>query len=135
MNWNTNDAVGKCPIQNGLRDISMEDYWRNPLVVCETAERKMRGLPIDRARFPALADQVVDALHLLQAVALRNYGAISMRAFHDVLAALDHFLVLRDDCDDSRVDGYADDAGHLNEVFARHTEELEIFRRWFHERN
>lgn len=125
------EPVRKCPLRNGLRDISMEEFWANPLIVCETLERKLRGLPIHRARYPLFDSQVMDALHLLRCVALRKYGSVSMLAVNDLLGALDYFLILRDERDDSRQDGYEDDANRLREVFSRHADELAEFRRWY----
>ena len=127
----TAEMITKSPVRNGLRDISMEEFWRNPLVVCETLEQKLGGLPIERARYPVLDGQIVDALHLLRAVALRKYGAVSMRAVNDLLSAVDYFLILKDAREDSRDDGYDDDAAQLREVFATHAVELTQFRQWF----
>lgn len=124
------ETIKRCPVRNGLHDISMEEFWRNPLIVCETLERKLRGLPVERARYPVFDGQIVDTLHLLRAVALRKYGRISMRAVNDLLGAVDYFLVLRDAREDSREDGYDDDAATLRDVFARHAAELAEFRRW-----
>ena len=125
------ELIEKCPVRNGLRDVTMDEFWKNPLIVCETLERKLRGLPVDQARYPGLADDIIDALHLLRAVALRNYGAISMLAVHDIILAVDYFLVLRDECEDSRLNGYMDDAEKLRETFSRNAEELSRFKRWF----
>lgn len=127
----TAQLISKCPVRNGLRDISMDEFWSNPLVVCETLEQKLSGLPVERTRYPVFDSQIVDALHLLRAVALRKYGGISMRAVNDLLGAVDYLLVLRDAQEDTRYDGYDDDAARLREVFARHATELTEFRRWF----
>ncbi|HEY2952549.1 MAG TPA: hypothetical protein VGK40_08205 [Verrucomicrobiae bacterium] len=129
-------STDKSPIRNGLRDISMDDFWKNALIVSETLERKLQGLPVDRTKHPVLASQILDALHLLRAIALRRYGAISMLAVQDVLAAVDYFIVLRDAHQDSLDNGYEDDADRLRSAFERHKNEIDEFRLWFsrHER-
>ena len=127
----TPEVSRKCPVRNGLRDISMEEFWRNPLIVCETLEHKLQGLPVARARYPVFDVQIVEVLHLLRAVALRTYGEVSMLAVTDLLSAVDYFLLLRDERDDNRSDGYDDDAAKLRDVFAKHAGELAVFRRWF----
>jgi hypothetical protein len=109
----------------------MDEFWKNPLIVPETLERKLQSLPVDRSKYPVLADQILDALHLLRAVALRHYGAISMLAVQDLLAAVDYFIVLRDARQDSRDDGYEDDARMLKAAFEKHQAEIDRFKLWF----
>ena len=125
------NELEKAPIRNGLRDLTVEEFWKFPLIVSQTLDTKLQKLPVNRKLFPELADQILDAMRLLRAVGMRRYGAISMLAVLDVLQAVDYFLVLRDEKQDSRDDGYGDDAQVLSNVFAKHKRELAAFRLWF----
>jgi hypothetical protein len=125
---NTNPA--KAPSRHGLRDISMADFWKDPLVVVDTLQAKLNGLPIDTGKHAELASQVHLAMELLRAISTRRYGAISFRATVDLLHAVDYFLVLNDRHPDSREDGYTDDAEEMRSTFAKHAAEMDNFRLW-----
>jgi hypothetical protein len=121
----------KSPVRNGLRDITILEFFREPLMVTELVEFKLTGLAVNVARQPAFADQIHDVLRLLQAVSSRHYGHLSMLALLDILQAVDYFLVLTDEKRDSETDGYEDDAKILAQVFEKHKEEINKFRLWF----
>ena len=118
------------PLLNGLRDITMEQWWKDPLIVATALDQKLNNLPVNQNINPALDSHVHQALRLLRAVASRSYGRISMLAVLDLLLAVDYFLVLRDERRDSETHGYDDDAAKLREVFKKHAKELDAFRVW-----
>jgi hypothetical protein len=120
----------KSPIVNGLRDISMVEYWSNPLLPAETLQAKLNGSPVDARRFPQLSEEIRLVQELLFAFGSRRYGAISMLAMVDILQAADYFLVVDDGTPDSRDDGYADDAEAVHRVFVKHADELSAFKEW-----
>jgi hypothetical protein len=120
----------KAPIRNGLRDISMSAFWKDPLVVADTVERKLAELPIDQRRLPKFARQMAEVTCLLRAIGRRQYGSISLLAVLDILLAVDYFLVLQDELPDSLDKGYEDDARKLAAVFAKHQAELKEFQIW-----
>ena len=124
-------SIAKAPIRNGLRDITMDEYYKDPLIVADTLERKLAGLPVNDRKHPVLAQDIHDALRLLRATGLKQYGRISLLAVLDILQAVDYFLVLQDEKRDSRDDGYEDDAEKLKEAFKKHKDELAAFRLWF----
>ena len=127
----TSPDIERAPIRNGLRDISIEEFWKDPLVIANALERKLCELPIDGSRHPFLARQMLQVMHLLRAVGLRHYGAISLLAVVDILETVDYFLLLCDEKPDSRDDGYDDDAAKIRATFARHQKEIDDFRVWF----
>ena len=126
----TSGSTERVPIRNGLRDIAVEDLWKDPLAVAHALERKLCELPVDSSRHPFLARQMMDIMHLLRAVGLKRYGAISLLATIDVLQAVHYFLLLCDEKPDSRTGGYDDDAEKIRSTFALHQKELDDFRRW-----
>jgi len=121
----------KAPLRNGLRDISMSAFWKDPLVVVDNVERKLAELPIDQRKLPEFARQMAEVTCLLRAVGQRQYGSMSLLAVLDILLAVDYFLVLEDELPDSIDSGYADDARKLAAVFAKHQAELKEFRIWY----
>jgi hypothetical protein len=123
--------MAKAPIRNGLRDITMAEYLKDPVIVADTLERKLAGLPVNDQKHPGLAQDIHDALRLLRATGLKQYGNISLLAILDILQAVDYFLVLQDEKRDSQDDGYEDDAQKLKEAFLKHKDELSAFRLWF----
>ena len=120
----------KSPITNGLRDISMAEYWSNPLLPAETLQAKLNGSPVDAKQFPQLSEEIQLVQELLFAMGSRRYGAISMLAMVDILQATDYFLVVDDGTPDSRDDGYADDAEVVHRVFVKHEAEFRAFKEW-----
>ena len=124
-------TMQKAPVRNGLRDISMSEFWKDPLVVADTVERKLAELPIDQRKLPEFARQMAEVTRLLRAVGRRQYGSISLLAVLDILLAVDYFLVLEDELPDSLDSGYEDDAQNLAAVFAKHQAELKAFRVWY----
>jgi uncharacterized membrane protein YkvA (DUF1232 family) len=120
----------KSPIVNGLRDISMGEFWQNPLVLAETLREKLNGSPVDVKQFPRLAREIQVVQELLFALGTRRYPAISLLATVDILQALDYFLVLDDFTPDSRKDGYADDAEVVHRAFMKHESEMRAFQEW-----
>jgi hypothetical protein len=124
----------RAPLRNGLRDIAMSEFWKDPLVVADIVAHKLAQLPIDERKFPAFARQMAQVTCLLKAVGQRHYGSISLLAVLDVLLAVDYFLVLQDELPDSFDAGYEDDARKLAAVFAKHRAELKEFQVW-HGRN
>ncbi len=124
-------SLAKAPVRHGLREITMDEYHRNPVIVVETLEHKLAGLPVNDRKHPQLAQDIHDALRLLRATGLKQYGRISLLAVLDILQAVDYFLVLQDEKRDSQDDGYEDDAAKLREAFEKHKAELAEFRLWF----
>ena len=120
----------KSPVVNGLRDISMAEYWSNPLLPAETLRAKLNGSPVDARQFPQLSEEIQLVQELLLAFGSRRYGAISMLAMVDILQATDYFLVLDDGKPDSRDDGYADDAEVVHRAFVKHEAEFRAFKEW-----
>jgi len=120
----------KSPVLNGLRDISMTEYWSNPLLPAETLQAKLNGSPVNPRRFPQLLEEIRLVQELLFAFGSRRYGAISMLAMLDILQATDYFLVVDDGTPDSRDDGYADDAEVVHRVFLKHDAEIRAFKEW-----
>jgi hypothetical protein len=123
-------STKRSPVLHGLRDISLEEWWRNPLIVADAIDEKLKGLPVDAAANPAFDNQVRLASRLLRAVATKSYGRISMLAVLELLLAVDYFLVLNDGRADSEDHGYDDDAEKFNVVFKKHANELQKFRVW-----
>lgn len=124
----------KSPLINGLRDISMEDWWKDPCIVASALERKLEGLPVNPNANPMLEVQIHNTLRLLRAIASRSYGQISMLAVVDLLLAVDYFLVLQDKHRDSHENGYNDDEEALQKVFKKHEHELDKFCLWSNRR-
>jgi hypothetical protein len=120
----------KSPVVNGLRDISMVEFWSNPLLPAETLQTKLNGSPVDAKLFPQLAQEIRLIQELLFAFGSRRYGAISMLAIVDILQAADYFLVVDDGTPDSRDDGYADDAEVVHRAFVKHEAEIRAFKEW-----
>jgi hypothetical protein len=108
----------------------MEEWWKDPMIVADTIEAKLKDLPVKATTYPAFDSQLRLTSRLLRAIATRGYGRISMLAVLDLLAAVDYFLVLKDDRADSENQGYDDDAEKLNLVFKKHADELQKFRAW-----
>jgi uncharacterized membrane protein YkvA (DUF1232 family) len=123
-------STKKFPVVNGLRDISMEEFWSNPLLPAETLQAKLNGSPVDVKQFPQLSEEIKLVQELLFATGSRRYGAISMLAMLDILQAADYFLVVNDLTPDSREDGYADDAEVVHRAFVKHEGELLAFKEW-----
>ncbi|MGO8697729.1 MAG: hypothetical protein ACLQVY_08440 [Limisphaerales bacterium] len=122
----------KEPVVNGLRDISVAEFWGNPRLPAETLQAKLNGSPVDAKRYPQLSVEIQLVQELLFAFGSRRYGAISMLAMVDVLQAVDYFLVLNDFTPDSREGGYADDAEVVHRVFVKHETEMLAFKKWLH---
>jgi len=123
----------KVPLRNGLRDISMDEFWKDPLIVVDTLQQKLADLPIDQKKNPRFADQMATALELLRAVGTRRFGKISFLATLDILQAAHYFLLLTDRTPDSQAGGYKDDAEVLQKAFAEHDAEIQEFRTWLRE--
>ena len=123
-------SLKKAPIRNGLRDISMDEFWKDPLIVVDALEQKLRGLPINAKKDPEFARQMKTAVELLRATGTRRYGKISVLAAMDIFQAAHYFLLLADRNPDSQDGGYDDDAAVMQQAFARHTAELREFERW-----
>ena len=123
-------STKKFPVVNGLRDISMTEFWGNPLLPAETLQEKLNGSPVDAKVFPQLSEEIKLVQELLFATGSRRYGAISMLAMLDILQAADYFLVVNDLTPDSREDGYADDAEVVHRAFVKHEGELLAFKEW-----
>ena len=122
--------IKKAPLRNGLRDISMEEFWKDPLIVVETVPQKLNELPIDTKKNPSLAKQIGTALELFRAVGMRRYGNISVLATLDLMQAAHYFLWLGDRNPDSQSDGYKDDAEIFQRAFTRHEREIRDFEQW-----
>jgi len=120
----------KAPLRNGLRDISMDDFWKDPLVVADTLHEKLNALPINPAKHPKLAQQVNRLIELLRALGRRRYGRISLLAATDLFQAAHYFLLLADQKPDSQDNGYKDDAEVLDQTFAKHAAEIREFEAW-----
>ena len=121
----------KAPVRNGLRDVSMDEFWKDPFIVVETVQQKLKALPIDRKKDPAFAAQMSTAVELLRAIASRRYGRISVLAALDLFRAAHYFLWLGDTEPDSHNGGYKDDAVVFEQVFSRHAAEIREFEEWF----
>jgi hypothetical protein len=127
-------TASKAPLRNGLRDISMDDFWKDPLIVADTLHEKVKALPIDPKKHPGLARQVSALIELLRAIGTRRYGRISVLAVLDFLQAAHYFLLLGDRKPDSQSDGYKDDAEVLDQAFTKHATEIGEFERWLRAR-
>jgi hypothetical protein len=125
-----NKIKKKAPVVNGLRDISMAEFWSNPLLPAETLQAKLNGSPVDARRYPKLSEEIHLVQELLFAFGSRRYGAISMLAIIDILQATDYFLVLNDFTPDSRQGGYADDAEVVHRAMLKHEAEMAAFKKW-----
>jgi hypothetical protein len=119
------------PLRNGLRDVTIEEFCKEPLLIAELVDRKLSGLPLNATKQPAFADQIQMVSRLLQAVSTRRYGRMSVLALLDILQAVDYFLVLQDEKSDSECGGYEDDAKILAQAFKKHKEEINLFQLWF----
>jgi hypothetical protein len=120
----------KSPARNGLKDITVGEFLKNPLLPAEALEEKLRSLPVDVKKFPRLAHEIQVLKDLLFAVGTRRYGAMSLLAMVEILQAVDYFLVLGDENPDSRTDGYSDDAEVVHRAFVKHDIELRAFKEW-----
>jgi hypothetical protein len=120
----------KAPLRNGLRDISMDDFWKDPLIVADTLHEKLNGLPINPARHPKLAQQISTLIELLRAIGRRRYGRFSLLAAMDFFQAAHYFLLLADRKPDSQDNGYKDDAEILDQAFTKHAAEMREFEAW-----
>ena len=121
----------KAPLRNGLRDVLMDDFWRDPMIVVDTLHQKLNGLPIDKKKNPRFAQEMSTTLELLRAIGTRRYGKISFLATLDLLQAAHYFLLLPDRTPDSEADGYKDDAEMLHQAFTKHAGEIHDFESWF----
>jgi hypothetical protein len=120
----------KSPVVNGLRDVSMGEFWRNPLLPAEALREKLNGSPVDVKQYPQLAKEIQVVQELLFALGTRRYAAISLLATLDILQAVDYFLVLDDFTPDSRKGGYTDDAEVMHRAFVKHAGEIGAFQDW-----
>jgi hypothetical protein len=125
----TKPNTQKSAVRNGLKDISLDDFWKNPLLPVEAIEDKLKGIPIDVKKYPGFSEEIRLFKQLLLAFATRRYGKVSLLAIVDVLQAVDYFLVLGDRNPDSRDGGYDDDAEIAHRVFLKHEIELRAFER------
>jgi len=123
-------ATRKTPLRNGLRDISMDEFWKDPLVVADTLHEKVNGLPINPARHPKMVQQMSTLIELLRAIGRRRYGRISLLAAMDLFQAAHYFLLLADQKPDSQDNGYKDDAEVLDQAFTKHAAEIREFETW-----
>jgi hypothetical protein len=123
-------ATRKSPVVNGLRDISMGEYWKDPLLPAEALREKLNGSPVDAKQYPQLAKEIKIVQELLLAIGTRRYAAISLRATVDLFQAVDYFLVMDDFTPDSREGGYTDDAEVVHRVFVKHESEIRAFEEW-----
>ena len=64
----------KSPVVNGLRDISMSEFWSNPLLLAETLQAKLNGSPVDAKEFPRLFEEIQVVRELLFAFGSRRTG-------------------------------------------------------------
>src|SRR6266567_2890550 len=83
----------KTPLRNGLRDISMDDFWKDPLIVADTLHQKLNALPINPKKHPGLGNQMSTVIELLRAIGTRRYGRISLLAALDFFQAAHYFLL------------------------------------------
>jgi hypothetical protein len=120
----------KAPVRNGLKDISMEEFWKNPLLPVDALQEKLNGVPVDPKIYPGLSKEIQLFKELLTALGTRRYGAISLLAIIDVLQAVDYFLVQDDFNPDSRDHGYDDDAEVVHRAFLKHEAALRTFEKW-----
>ena len=125
-----NTVIHRSPVINGLRDISIGDYWHNPIILAETLREKLNGSPVDAKQYPQLAKEIKVVQELLLALGTRRYSAISLRATVDIFQAVDYFLVMDDFTPDSREGGYTDDAEVLHKAFLKNENELRAFEEW-----
>ena len=125
----------KAPLRNGLRDISVDEFWRDPLIVVELLRAKLDELPIDARRTPKFDEQMRTTLELLGAIAARRYTRISLLATLDLLYAAHYFLLLTDPKPDSETGGYNDDAEVFQRAFLKHEEEIHAFQNWLREQS
>jgi len=125
-----NATTKRSPVRNGLKDISLEELWKNSLLLADVLKEKLQGLPVNPKKFPLLAQEVQVMQELLLAVGTRRYGKLSLLAFVDILQALDGFLVLGDENPDTRADGYKDDAQLVHHAFVQHETEIRAFKEW-----
>ena len=123
-------ASPKAPARIGLKDISMDEFWRNPLLPVDALQEKLNAVPVDAKMYPGLSKEIQLFKELLSAFGTRRYGAISLLAIVDVLQAVDYFLVLDDFNPDSRDHGYDDDAEVVHRVFLKHEIALRAFEKW-----
>ena len=123
-------SAKKTPLRNGLRDISMDEFWKDPLIVVQTLQQKLDGLPIDRREYPKFAQQMGTVLELLRAIGTRRYGRISLLPAVDLFQAAHYFLLLTDRKPDSEAGGYRDDAEVFHQAFTKHELELREFESW-----
>jgi hypothetical protein len=126
----TKPNTQKSPARNGLKDISLDEFWKNPLLPVEAIEDKLKGIPIEVREYPVFSEEIKLYKQLLLAFATRRYGKISLLAIVDVLQAVDYFLVLGDRNPDSRDGGYDDDAEISHRVFLKHETELRAFEQY-----
>lgn len=124
--------TNKSPVTNGFRDISMQEFWNNPLLPAETLKAKLNGIPVDPKKFPQLAEEIRLINELLFAFGSRRYGAISLLAIIDLLQAVDYFISLNDGRPDTKDDGYADDAVVVHKAVLKHDADLKAFKQWLH---
>jgi hypothetical protein len=120
----------KSPVRNGLKDVSMDEFWKNPLLPVDALQEKLNGVPVDAKMYPRLSKEIQLFKELLSAIGTRRYGAISLLAIIDVLQAVDYFLVLDDFNPDSRDHGYDDDAEVVHRAFLKHESALRAFEEW-----
>ena len=123
-------TIRKAPVRHGLRDITMDEFWKDPLIVVDTLRQKLEALPIDPKKNPQFGRQMSTALELLRAIGTRRYGKISFLATLDLLQAAHYFLLLGDRTPDSQQDGYKDDAEVLDQAFTKHEAEIREFQHW-----
>ena len=123
-------TIMKAPFRNGLRDISMDDWWKNPLAVVDAIHEKVKGLPVDLKKYPLLSREIPLVTNLLRAIGERRYGKISMLAVVDILLATHYFLELGDRNPDSREGGYTDDEAMMHQALTKHRAEVQEFEKW-----
>jgi uncharacterized membrane protein YkvA (DUF1232 family) len=96
----------------------------------EVLTAKLNRLDDTRFTVRELERKVQGLVEVVGETVAGQYPDLSLRAMVQILAALDHFLQVRDEIPDTWVRGYEDDARHIERVYRDLRSELDAFAHW-----
>ncbi len=113
----------------GLGELRFSDL-KEGIQLMDILAAKLNGLDDRRFTDRELERNVVCLVDLVRETVAGRYPDLSLRGLVQILAALDHFVEVRDEIPDTWVRGYEDDARHIEQVCHDLQKELETFARW-----
>lgn len=114
---------------SGLDALRFEDL-RGGQRLMEALAAKLNRLDTCRFTDRELERSVRKLLDVVRETVAGRYPHLSLRGMIRILGALDHFLEVEDEIPDTWMNGYEDDARHVEQVCRDLNGELAAFDRW-----